>query len=110
MSKSTNRPRLADRLKAGLVEGTEFAMSKKDLQTTVIPVGKTLTGDDVVAIRTRRHMSQVQFARLLAVNVKTVQSWEQGIRVPSKPTMRLLQIVDSPEEFLEVLTKTDKVG
>jgi putative transcriptional regulator len=49
-------------------------------------------------------MSQAQFANLLAVNVKTLQSWEQGARKPSKPTMRLLQIFDAPEEFRSVLS------
>jgi DNA-binding transcriptional regulator YiaG len=48
-------------------------------------------------------MSQAQFARLLAVNVKTLQSWEQGARKPSKPTMSFLHILDAPEEFRSIL-------
>jgi len=32
-------------------------------------------------------MSQAQFANLAAVNVKTLQSWQQGARKPNKPTM-----------------------
>ena len=46
----------------------------------------------VASIRARRNLSQAQFATLLAVSVRTLQSWEQGSRKPSKPTMRLLQI------------------
>ena len=75
-----------------------------NLATTVVPAGRSFSGDEVVAIRNRRHMSQTQFANLLAVNVKTLQSWEQGARKPSKPTMRLLQIFDAPEEFRSVLS------
>jgi putative transcriptional regulator len=107
MSTDTKRSPLAQRLRKGLVEGIEFARGDLELATTVVPAGRTFTGDEVVAIRTRRHMSQAQFANLLAVNVKTLQSWEQGARKPSKPTMRLLQIFDAPEEFRSVLSLTD---
>ena len=104
MSTNTKRSPLAQRLKKGLVEGIEFARGDLSLATTVVPTGRSFSGDEVVAIRNRRHMSQAQFANLLAVNVKTLQSWEQGARKPSKPTMRLLQIFDAPEEFRSVLS------
>ncbi len=71
----------------------------RELATSIVPTGRSYECEEVVAIRTRRHMSQAQFARLLAVNVKTLQSWEQGLRKPTKPTMRLLQIIDHPEEI-----------
>ena len=107
MSTNTKRTPLAQRLKKGLVEGIEFARGDLSLATTVVPDGRSFSGDEVVAIRNRRHMSQAQFANLLAVNVKTLQSWEQGTRKPSKPTMRLLQIFDAPEEFRSVLSLVD---
>jgi len=90
---------LAERLEKGLREGIAFAHGEQELVTTIVPVGREYAAEEVVAIRTKRHMSQVQFAKLLAVNVKTLQSWEQGVRVPSKPTMRLLQIFDDPDSF-----------
>ena len=96
-------PSLADRLKASLREGLQYARGETDLVQTTVPVGRVYTGEDVVAIRQRRGLSQAQFARLLAVSVKTLQSWEQNHRRPSKPTMRLLQIFDTPEDFREVL-------
>lgn len=104
MSTLTKRLPLASRLKKGLVEGIEYAQGDRNLVTTVVPAGRSFSGEEVVAIRNRRRMSQAQFANLLAVNVKTLQSWEQGVRRPSKPTMRLLQIFDTPEEFRAVLT------
>jgi putative transcriptional regulator len=107
MTTSTKRTSLAQRLKKGLVEGIEFAQGDLNLATTIVPSGRTFSGEEVVAIRIRRHMSQAQFANLLAVNVKTLQSWEQGARKPSRPTMRLLQIFDSPEEFRSVLSLAD---
>ncbi|HLK13816.1 MAG TPA: helix-turn-helix domain-containing protein [Fimbriimonadaceae bacterium] len=103
MSEIKKRAPLADRLRKGLVEGIEFARGERELVTATVPAGKTFTGDEVTAIRTRRRLSQAQFAKLLAVSIKTLQSWEQGVRKPSKPTMRLLQIFDAPEEFRSVL-------
>lgn len=107
MKTQVKRAPLAQRLKQGLVEGIEYARGEATLATTVVPIGRSFTGEEVAAIRNRRHMSQAQFANLLAVNVKTLQSWEQGVRKPSKPTMRLLQIFDSPEEFRRILTSSD---
>ena len=107
MNTPSTRLPLAERLQKGLREGTAFAKGDLELVTTVVPAGRTFTGEEVAAIRNRRHMSQPQFARLLAVNVKTLQSWEQGVRKPSKPTMRLLQIFDSPDEFRSVLSIPD---
>ena len=68
-----------------------------------MPVGRTYTGPEVAPIRTRKNLTQAQFASILAVHVKTLQSWEQGVRTPSKATMRLLQIFDSPEDFRSLL-------
>lgn len=103
MNKEPTRPKLADRLTKSLTEGIEFAGGKIELAKTIVPSGKTYTGQEVAAIRNRQHMSQAQFARFLAVNVKTLQSWEQGARKPSKPAMRLLQICDQPEAFRSLL-------
>ena len=110
MSTIKKRAPLAERLKKGLAEGIEFARGDRELATTIVPSGKSYSGEEVIAIRTRRHMSQAQFAKLLAVNVKTLQSWEQGVRKPSKPTMRLLQIFDRPEEFRGVLIVHETSG
>ena len=68
-----------------------------------MPVIKVYKAGEVAAIRKRRQLSQSEFAVYLGVNVKTLQSWEQGVRMPSKPTMRLLQVFDDPEAFRQVL-------
>jgi putative transcriptional regulator len=97
------RTTLADRLKASIAEGIDFARGTTELRTTLVPVGRSYTGEEVAGIRAKRQMSQAQFAKLLAVSVKTLQSWEQGVRRPSKSTMRLLQIFDEPEQFQQIL-------
>jgi putative transcriptional regulator len=103
MSTTNKRAPLAERLKKGLTEGIEYARGDRELTTTVVPTGRVFSGEEVVSIRARGQMSQAQFAHLLAVNVKTLQSWEQGVRKPSKPAMRLLQIIDQPDDFRAIL-------
>jgi putative transcriptional regulator len=49
---------------------------------------------DVKRIREKNYYSQGIFAKVLNVSIKTVQSWESGMRVPSHAALRLLEIVD----------------
>jgi DNA-binding transcriptional regulator YiaG len=59
-------------------------------------------GPAVRAVRERYSMSQGGFARFLCVSPATVQSWEQGRRVPSPIARRLLdEMAASPEHFRE---------
>jgi len=61
MSNQTKRAPLAERLKQSLGEGIEVARGNGAISTTVVPIGRSFTGEEVAAIRTRRRMSQVQF-------------------------------------------------
>ena len=99
------RKTLAERLKQGLTEGIEHARGERTLVAQAIdaPPGRDYTGEQVAAIRKRHGLTQAAFARVLMVSVKTLQSWEQGARRPSRPTMRLLQVFDEPAEFAALL-------
>jgi putative transcriptional regulator len=61
----------------------------------------------VVGLRRHLGMTQSQFARLVNVNVKSVEGWEQGKRKPGGPTRRLLQLFEN-EKVVSVLV--DKSG
>jgi len=40
--------------------------------------------------RKKLNLTQKQFAELLGVSVSAVRHWEQGIRNPSTPTLKLI--------------------
>lgn len=54
-------------------------------------------------IRANLKISQVAFASLMGVSVRTVQDWEQGRRKPSGPALALLRIAEqNPEVFTQL--------
>jgi putative transcriptional regulator len=57
----------------------------------------------IVAVRNSAGLSQVQFAKLMGVSVRTLQQWEQGRRSPSGAAKTLLQIAENHPEFLHEL-------
>ena len=95
------RPRLFDRIKASF----EAALNEECRETVVTmpaPV-KHFAAEEVRQLRATLHMSQGEFAVLVNVTVATVASWEQGRRPPSAAAARLLQVVDNPDAFTQVV-------
>ena len=65
-------------------------------------VGRVMAFPPVAETRARVGLSQVDFARLLGVSVRTLQEWEQGRRAPSGPARMLLMIAyKNPSALLE---------
>ena len=59
---------------------------------------------DVQAIRKSANVSQAQFAKLIGVNLRTLQNWEQGRTRPTGPALALLKIVSfNPKSAIEAL-------
>ena len=57
----------------------------------------------VASVRERTGLSQLRFAQLLGVSVRTLQEWEQGRRAPSGAARTLLLIAQkNPGALLEV--------
>lgn len=64
----------------------------------------TVLPPDAKAVREKTGLSQVDFARLMQVSVKTLQNWEQHRRNPTGPAAALLKIVSTaPEVALKSL-------
>lgn len=57
----------------------------------------------VRSIREAAQISQSQFAKLIGVNLRTLQNWEQERTKPTGPARALLKIVASDPKALEAL-------
>ncbi|MFN0197094.1 MAG: helix-turn-helix domain-containing protein [Planctomycetaceae bacterium] len=65
--------------------------------------GRIINVPDVAGIRAKTGLSQIRFAQLLGVSVRTLQDWEQGRRAPSGAARTLLMITDkNPRTLLEM--------
>jgi putative transcriptional regulator len=65
--------------------------------------GGVINVPDVAETRQKTGLSQIRFAELLGVSVRTLQDWEQGRRVPSGAARTLLMIAaKNPGALIEV--------
>ena len=99
MNNTASRPRLAERLQESMQETLAWANGEIELRTTYLTLPDPPPTYDAARVRTLRAelgFSQPHFSRLLNVSPKTVQSWEQGTRVPSQASARLLQLIENP--------------
>lgn len=59
---------------------------------------------DVKGIREQYKLTQVEFAQLMGISLKTLQNWEQGRRAPHGPARVLLQIAEKrPDAVWDVV-------
>ncbi len=96
-------------MKAGeATRKTEFLpLGDGRLRRLVTLTDGTIVQDDIlpviVSTRLRAGLTQVQFAQLLGVSVRTLQGWEQGLRQPSGAAKTLLKIAQRQPDLLKSL-------
>ncbi len=66
----------------------------RDFDEACLTQIRTLSPEEIRAIRTRERLSQSVFARYLNVSKNLVSDWERGIKKPGGPALRLLTIVE----------------
>jgi len=65
--------------------------------------GRIINVPSVSSVREQTGLSQLKFATLLGVSVRTLQEWEQGRRAPSGTARTLLLIAaKNPRALLDV--------
>ena len=65
--------------------------------------GRITNLPSVSRVREKTGLSQLKFAALLGVSVRTLQEWEQGRRAPSGAARTLLMIAaNNPRALIEV--------
>jgi len=88
-----------DQLVKGVREMKRHMAGKnvRGVRTTDLP------SPDVRTIREAARISQSQFAKLIGVNLRTLQNWEQQRTRPTGPAKALLKIVASNPKAIEAL-------
>jgi DNA-binding transcriptional regulator YiaG/mRNA-degrading endonuclease RelE of RelBE toxin-antitoxin system len=82
-----------------LLESADQAIAKGELQ------GRVTTRESVVSsVRHKLNLPRSEFAKVLGVSSRTVESWEQGRRVPGGAVSVLLRIAErNPKAVLDAL-------
>ena len=65
---------------------------KIEHQQLLPEAGIHLKADEVREIRYRLGQSQTEFASMIGVTLLTLQSWEEGKRLPDGPALALLRV------------------
>ena len=101
-----------ERLKTGLEEGIAHAKGELTLKTVDLPEDPPeIDAPTLVALREQAEMSQAVFAQVLNISTKTVQSWEQGSRKPSRAALRLIQLFrQNPAAVLQAVGMSSPNG
>jgi DNA-binding transcriptional regulator YiaG len=89
-------------LEESFVQALQHARGEqKDLRTAVLPKPPAaMKRQDIIRLREKFNQSQAVFAATLNVSIKTVQAWEQGLRVPSDAALKLLYIAQKHPDVL----------
>jgi putative transcriptional regulator len=74
--------------------GAMDEITMREMEALCLRPKRSLDAKEIKRIRTKNHVSQAVFAAFLGTGKTTVQQWEQGVKKPSGPAQRLLDIID----------------
>jgi len=66
----------------------------RQIEALCVPKVKEYSPEQIKEIREKTHTSRSVFAALLNVGTSTVEHWERGLKKPSGPSLRLLDVVE----------------
>jgi len=82
---------------AGVMKETTL----REFDAMCLPPVKAFTAEQIKSIRIKNRASQGVFAAYLNTSKSTVQKWEQGVKKPNGPSLKLLNLV--ADKGLDVL-------
>jgi len=74
--------------------GVMDEITLRKIKALCLPPQRTFQAADIQRIRKANHVSQAVFAAILGIGKTTVQQWERGLKKPSGPARRLLDLLD----------------
>ena len=87
--------KLFNKLLASTKEASEILSKKTEASRTFY-----IDEPNAKEIRSKFHLTQYEFAKLLNISVATLRNWEQGRRRPEGPARVLLNVANSNPEVL----------
>lgn len=98
----TAKAKVFDMLKEALTDALAFERGQEvDLRVVELPAPPPkFTPRKIRQIRLSLHASQAKFARLLNASPNAVESWEQGVRRPTGPALKLLEVASRYPQVL----------
>ena len=86
----------------GLNEAVEYESGKGNARTAKCTVNPApdFTSQEIKEIRLHFGMTQVTFAEVMGVSVKTVEAWEAGTNKPIGSARRFLSVIKAEPELL----------
>ena len=82
-------------IEAEILQGIDDMLANNAAKRTVV------TETDVALARRKAQLTQEQFAKLLGVSRRTLESWEQGARRPSGAATSLIRLFIIDPQFVK---------
>ena len=100
---TTGRTDLGREVEAALGEVLAHVRGETSLACRIVD---DPAAEHIVAIRKRMNLSRQRFADRFGLDVRAVQEWEQGRRVPDRAARVLLTVIDrDPEAVVRALAE-----
>lgn len=68
--------------------------TQRDFDDACLTPVKSLTAEEIRALREQERLSQSAFARYLNVSKNLVSDWERGVKRPGGPALHLLTLIE----------------
>lgn len=87
----------------GLEAAIEHSQGKITLKTTQLEIlpPVTITGPEIIDIRTRLNLSRAVLAAALRIKPRKLEKWEQEISTPSPEAATLIKLMDKHPDMVE---------
>ena len=91
--KNTIREMILETYQDFFEAGAIDQITLKEMKAMCLPKVEPYTPNAIIRLRRKLKLSQIALARFINTSVSTVQKWEQGVKKPSGPALKLLHLI-----------------